>query len=71
MTKHVKIVLSGSRDIPFNQLVLSQANLVANCRQVAQHIHLKPEWVLFNPLPTFHCFGLTGGVLVGMTAADI
>lgn len=27
MTKHVKIVLSGSRDIPFNQLVLSQANV--------------------------------------------
>lgn len=27
MTKHVKIVLSGSRDIPFNQLVLSQSNV--------------------------------------------
>ena len=27
MTKHVKIALSGSRDIPFNQLVLSQANV--------------------------------------------
>lgn len=27
MTKHMKIVLSGSRDIPFNQLVLSQANV--------------------------------------------
>lgn len=27
MTKHVKIVLSGSRDIPFSQLVLSQANV--------------------------------------------
>ncbi|GGO94116.1 ParB/RepB/Spo0J family partition protein [Stakelama pacifica] len=27
MTKHVKIVLSGSRDIAFNQLVLSQANV--------------------------------------------
>lgn len=27
MTKHVKITLSGSRDIPFNQLVLSQANV--------------------------------------------
>ena len=27
MTKHVKIVLSGSRDIPLNQLVLSQANV--------------------------------------------
>lgn len=27
MTKHMKIVLSGSRDIPFDQLVLSQANV--------------------------------------------
>jgi ParB family chromosome partitioning protein len=27
MTKHVKIALSGSRDIPFSQLVLSQANV--------------------------------------------
>jgi ParB family chromosome partitioning protein len=27
MTKHTKIVLSGSRDIPFSQLVLSQANV--------------------------------------------
>lgn len=27
MTKHMKITLSGSRDIPFNQLVLSQANV--------------------------------------------
>lgn len=27
MTKHVKIALSGSRDIPFNELVLSQANV--------------------------------------------
>lgn len=27
MTKHVKIALSGSRDIPFNALVLSQANV--------------------------------------------
>lgn len=27
MTKHVKISLSGSRNIPFNQLALSQANV--------------------------------------------
>jgi acyl-[acyl-carrier-protein]-phospholipid O-acyltransferase/long-chain-fatty-acid--[acyl-carrier-protein] ligase len=45
-------------------VVLSQWNLVSNCRQVAQHIDLDPSWVMFNPLPTFHCFGLTGGVLL-------
>lgn len=27
MTKMTKIALNGSRDIPFNQLVLSQANV--------------------------------------------
>jgi len=59
----VILFTSGSFGAP-KGVVLSQANLVANCRQVAQHIDLKPEWVLFNPLPTFHCFGLTGGVLL-------
>jgi acyl-[acyl-carrier-protein]-phospholipid O-acyltransferase/long-chain-fatty-acid--[acyl-carrier-protein] ligase len=44
--------------------VLSQENLVANVRQIAAHIDLDPAWVMFNPLPTFHCFGLTGGVLL-------
>ena len=59
----VILFTSGSFGAP-KGVVLSQANLVANCRQVAQHIDLKPEWVMFNPLPTFHCFGLTGGVLL-------
>jgi acyl-[acyl-carrier-protein]-phospholipid O-acyltransferase/long-chain-fatty-acid--[acyl-carrier-protein] ligase len=45
-------------------VVLTQANLVANVRQIAQHIPLDPAWVMFNPLPIFHCFGLTGGVLL-------
>ena len=45
-------------------MVLSQSNLVANCRQIAQHIPLDPNWVFFNPLPIFHCFGLTGGALL-------
>jgi len=59
----VVLFTSGSFGAP-KGVVLSQWNLVANCRQVAQHIELKPEWVMFNPLPTFHCFGLTGGVLL-------
>ncbi|SFS46614.1 AMP-binding protein [Brevundimonas viscosa] len=59
----VILFTSGSFGAP-KGVVLSQSNLVANCRQVAQHIDLKPEWVMFNPLPTFHCFGLTGGVLL-------
>ncbi|MBF0665353.1 MAG: AMP-binding protein [Brevundimonas sp.] len=59
----VILFTSGSFGAP-KGVVLSQWNLVANCRQVAQHIALDPDWVMFNPLPTFHCFGLTGGVLL-------
>ena len=59
----VILFTSGSFGAP-KGVVLSQSNLVANCRQVAQHIALDPAWVMFNPLPTFHCFGLTGGVLL-------
>ncbi|HEY1073023.1 AMP-binding protein [Brevundimonas sp.] len=59
----VVLFTSGSFGAP-KGVVLSQRNLVANARQVAAHIDLKPEWVMFNPLPTFHCFGLTGGVIL-------
>lgn len=59
----VILFTSGSFGAP-KGVVLSQANLIANCRQVAQHIDLDPDWVMFNPMPTFHCLGLTGGVLL-------
>lgn len=59
----VILFTSGSFGAP-KGVVLSQANLIANCRQVAQHIDLDPNWVMFNPMPTFHCLGLTGGVLL-------
>jgi acyl-[acyl-carrier-protein]-phospholipid O-acyltransferase/long-chain-fatty-acid--[acyl-carrier-protein] ligase len=59
----VILFTSGSFGAP-RGVVLTQANLVANARQVAQHIELDPDWTFFNPLPVFHCFGLTGGVLL-------
>ncbi|HEX2816450.1 MAG TPA: AMP-binding protein [Phenylobacterium sp.] len=59
----VILFTSGSFGAP-KGVVLSQANLIANCRQIAQHIALDPDWVFFNPLPIFHCFGLTGGALL-------
>lgn len=59
----VVLFTSGSFGAP-KGVVLSQRNLVANARQVAAHIELKPEWIMFNPLPTFHSLGLTGGVLL-------
>lgn len=67
----VILFTSGSFGVP-KGVVLSQANLVANVYQIAAHIPLDPDWVMFNPLPTFHCFGLTGGallpILTGMKA---
>ena len=59
----VVLFTSGSFGAP-KGVVLSHANLVSNVRQVATHIALDPDWVMFNPLPTFHCFGLTGGMLL-------
>lgn len=59
----VVLFTSGSFGTP-KGVVLSQRNLVANAGQIAAHIDLLPEWVMFNPLPTFHCFGLTGGVIL-------
>jgi acyl-[acyl-carrier-protein]-phospholipid O-acyltransferase/long-chain-fatty-acid--[acyl-carrier-protein] ligase len=59
----VVLFTSGSFGAP-RGVVLSQANVLANVDQVAAHIDLDPDWVMFNPLPVFHCFGLTGGVLL-------
>jgi len=59
----VILFTSGSFGAP-RGVVLSHANLVSNCRQISQHIPLDTNWVFFNPLPIFHCFGLTGGALL-------
>jgi acyl-[acyl-carrier-protein]-phospholipid O-acyltransferase/long-chain-fatty-acid--[acyl-carrier-protein] ligase len=59
----VILFTSGSFGAP-RGVVLSHANLLANVAQIAAHIDLDPDWVMFNPLPVFHCFGLTGGVLL-------
>jgi acyl-[acyl-carrier-protein]-phospholipid O-acyltransferase/long-chain-fatty-acid--[acyl-carrier-protein] ligase len=59
----VILFTSGSFGSP-RGVVLSNRNLVANARQIEAHIDLDPSWVFFNPLPTFHCFGLTGGVIL-------
>lgn len=59
----VILFTSGSFGAP-RGVVLTQANIVTNAVQVAAHIDLDPNWVMFNPLPIFHCFGLTGGVML-------
>jgi acyl-[acyl-carrier-protein]-phospholipid O-acyltransferase/long-chain-fatty-acid--[acyl-carrier-protein] ligase len=65
----VILFTSGSFAAP-RGVVLTQANLVSNALQVAAHIDIDADWVMFNPMPVFHSLGLTGGVilplLVGM-----
>ena len=65
----VILFTSGTEGDP-KGVALSHKNLVANCEQVRAHIdELYPETdVVFNPLPTFHCFGLTGGALLPLFA---
>jgi acyl-[acyl-carrier-protein]-phospholipid O-acyltransferase/long-chain-fatty-acid--[acyl-carrier-protein] ligase len=54
---------SGSFGAP-RGVVLTHGNVVANVRQIAEHIPLNPDWVMFNPLPIFHSFGLTAGAML-------
>jgi len=69
--KKVAVVLftSGTEGDP-KGVALSHKNLVSNVEQVRAHIdEIYPETdVMFNPLPTFHCFGLTGGALLPLFA---
>lgn len=59
----VILFTSGTEGTP-KGVVLSHANVVANVEQVRAHVELRENDVVFNPLPTFHCFGLTGGALL-------
>ena len=63
----VVLFTSGSEGKP-KGVVLSNANLVANAYQVKAHAGdvLTTEDVFFNPLPIFHSFGLTAGLLTSL-----
>jgi len=54
---------SGTEGEP-KGVALSHFNILANVEQVRAHIPLFVTDVLFNPLPTFHSFGLTVGALM-------
>jgi len=59
----VILFTSGTEGDP-KGVALSHLNLLSNVEQVRAHIALYPSDILFNPLPTFHCFGLTVGALM-------
>jgi acyl-[acyl-carrier-protein]-phospholipid O-acyltransferase/long-chain-fatty-acid--[acyl-carrier-protein] ligase len=54
---------SGSEGEP-KGVVLTHRNILTNLAQIAAHIDLRQFRTFFNPLPVFHCFGLTGGLLL-------
>jgi acyl-[acyl-carrier-protein]-phospholipid O-acyltransferase/long-chain-fatty-acid--[acyl-carrier-protein] ligase len=58
---------SGTEGEP-KGVALSHRNILANVGQVRAHIDIHPDDVVFNPLPVFHCFGLTVGTLLPLIA---
>lgn len=54
---------SGSEGLP-KGVVLSHVNILANCFQVLARMDVNGEDKLFNALPVFHSFGLTGGCVM-------
>lgn len=58
----VILFTSGTEGAP-KGVVLSHRNIMANVEQISAHVELLPTDIFFNPLPTFHCYGLTAGAL--------
>ncbi|MCF8720748.1 acyl-[ACP]--phospholipid O-acyltransferase [Nitrospina gracilis] len=59
----VVLFTSGSEGVP-KGVVLTHANIVSNVNQLNARIDLGPTDIVFNALPVFHSFGLTGGTLL-------
>jgi acyl-[acyl-carrier-protein]-phospholipid O-acyltransferase / long-chain-fatty-acid--[acyl-carrier-protein] ligase len=62
-TPAVILFTSGTEGEP-KGVALSHTNLLSNVEQVRAHLALFPSDILLNPLPAFHCFGLTVGSLM-------
>jgi acyl-[acyl-carrier-protein]-phospholipid O-acyltransferase/long-chain-fatty-acid--[acyl-carrier-protein] ligase len=54
---------SGSEGLP-KGVVLSHANILANCAQIERRVEFSSKDKLFNALPVFHSLGLTGGMIL-------
>jgi acyl-[acyl-carrier-protein]-phospholipid O-acyltransferase/long-chain-fatty-acid--[acyl-carrier-protein] ligase len=62
-TPAVILFTSGTEGEP-KGVALSHMNLLSIVEHVRAHLPLYETDILFNPLPTFHCFGLTVGSLM-------
>lgn len=58
----VILFTSGTEGEP-KGVALSHKNILSNIEQVRAHLAFYETDILFNPLPAFHCFGLTVGAL--------
>jgi acyl-[acyl-carrier-protein]-phospholipid O-acyltransferase/long-chain-fatty-acid--[acyl-carrier-protein] ligase len=64
----VVLFTSGSEGAP-KGVALSHANLLANIAQIGTRFDIRLTDICFNPLPMFHAFGLTGGLLLGLVSS--
>jgi acyl-[acyl-carrier-protein]-phospholipid O-acyltransferase/long-chain-fatty-acid--[acyl-carrier-protein] ligase len=67
--KQTAVILftSGTEGEP-KGVALSHENILANVAQVLSRVGHSTADVMFNPLPIFHCFGLTGGTILPLIA---
>jgi acyl-[acyl-carrier-protein]-phospholipid O-acyltransferase/long-chain-fatty-acid--[acyl-carrier-protein] ligase len=64
----VVLFTSGTEGTP-KGVVLSHRNILANAAQTLARVDANSADKVFNALPTFHSFGLTGGLMMPLLAA--